>query len=540
MNKRILYLSDFEVISYEVSRITRTLSQIQYFPNTPEGHQQFINYLQQDIHTPLYYLVDTIQEEYQVISLPHVTGGDRQRLFQHRMKRTFEYTSYTYAVVQGRESQGRGDDRVLFTALSNPELLQPWLSLIQKYKIPLVGIYSAVLLTQQFLKYLPESSHILLVTCAVQTQSQNLQGIRQTFFAKQQLQLSRFVPLKPSQQHESTVVILEQIVKMQRYLDSARFVPLNTPLSIVILTPSYLYENLQQTVKSSRNDLNISLIDCSDLLEHLGLHLENDTFWLQTTLAQQLLYGWHKNNYAKPIDKQYFFYRRLRQVLYALSAGFLLAAISYGSWEFYQSFSIRQQGYEITQKITEREKQIAQLREKQMNLPLKIEYIRSIVDAGNYLVAHHRLPQPSWIKLSEVLAQHPQLKIDRLIWNSNSNERQVADAAVRAKSLPETRSKSIEIKDKSETKLEIIETIRVVGEIYPFDGNFKSALLRFKRFTNELRKQPLFSEIKEVEIPYDPLALQGQIGGMQENASNRVKNASFTIDILIKHAYDKK
>jgi len=475
-----------------------------------------------------------------VISLPHVTGGDRQRLFQHRMKRTFEYTSYTYAVVQGRESQGRGDDRVLFTALSNPELLQPWLSLIQKYKIPLVGIYSAVLLTQQFLKYLPESSHILLVTCVVQTQSQNLQGIRQTFFAKQQLQLSRFVPLKPSQQHEYTTVILEQIVKMQRYLDSARFVPLNTPLSIVILTPSYLYENMQQVVKNTRNDFNITLIDCSDLLEHLGLRLENDTFWLQTTLAQQLFYGWHKNHYAKPIDKQYFFYRRLRQVIYALSAGFLLAAISYSSWEFYQSFSMRQMGYEITHKITEREKQIAQLREKQMNLPLKIEYIRSIVDAGNHIVAHHLLPQPSLVKLSEVLAQHPQLKIHRLIWNSNSNERLAADTAVRAKSLPENRGKPIEIKDKSGVKPEIIEMIRVVGEIYPFDGNFKAALLRFKRFTNELRKQPLFSEIKEVDIPYDPLALQGQIGGMQENAPNRVKNASFTIDILIKHAYDKK
>jgi len=175
-----------------------------------------------------------------------------------------------------------------------------------------------------------------------------------------------------------------------------------------------------------------------------------------------------------------------------------------------------------------------------MNLPLKIEYIRSIVDAGNHIVAHHLLPQPSWVKLSEVLAQHPQLKIHRLIWNGNSNERLVADAAVRAKSLPETRGKPIEIKDKSGVKPEIIEMIRVVGEIYPFDGNFKAALLRFKRFTNELRKQPLFSEIKEVEIPYDPLALQGQIGGMQENAPNRVKNASFTIDILIKHAYDKK
>ncbi|MEZ5673077.1 MAG: hypothetical protein R3E08_12165, partial [Thiotrichaceae bacterium] len=107
MNKRILYLSDFEVISYEISNTTHTISQIQHFSNTPDGHQLFIQYLQEDIQTPIYYLVDTIQEEYQVMLLPHVTGSDRQKLFQHRMKRTFEYTSYTYATVQGREAQGR-------------------------------------------------------------------------------------------------------------------------------------------------------------------------------------------------------------------------------------------------------------------------------------------------------------------------------------------------------------------------------------------------------------------------------------------------
>ena len=70
MNKRILYLSDFEVISYEISSSTRTITQLQHFHNTAEGHQTFIEYLQSDIQTPLYCLVDTIQEEFQVVSRP--------------------------------------------------------------------------------------------------------------------------------------------------------------------------------------------------------------------------------------------------------------------------------------------------------------------------------------------------------------------------------------------------------------------------------------------------------------------------------------
>lgn len=530
MNKRILYLSDFEVISYEISSSTRTITQLQHFHNTAEGHQTFIEYLQSDIQTPLYCLVDTIQEEFQVVSLPHVTGNDRQKLFQHRMKRTFEYTSYTYAEVQGRESLGRGDDRVLFSALSNPELLQPWLTLIQRHKVPLVGICSAVLLSQQILKYLPESSHLLLVTCTIQTQSQHLQGIRQTFFAKQQLQLSRFVPLKPSQANEYEAVIVEQIIKMQRYLDSARLVPLNTPLSVIILAPSNLHDNLQHIIKNSRNDLNIALINCSDLLEHLGLRLDNNLFWWQATLGQQLLYGWQKNHYAKQIDKQYFFYKRLRQLLYVLSGTFFSISVSYGAWEFYQSFELRQQADELSKKIAEREQQITQLREKQLNLPLKIEYIRSIVDAGNYLVTRHFSPRKAWIALSVVLAQHSQLKINRLTWNSETLESPPIET------LP---TKPLNNKKKLPEKIEPVEqaaeVLRIYGEIYPFDGNFKSALSKFRQFINELRKQSVFSEIKEVDIPYDPLALQGQIGGTPDAAKPDVKNASFTIDILIKH-----
>lgn len=530
MNKRILYLSDFEVMSYEISSSTRTIEQLQHFPNTAEGHESFIQYLQLDTHTPLYCLVDTIQEEFQVVSLPHVTGSDRQKLFQHRMKRTFEYTSYTYAEVHGREALGRGDDRVLFMALSNPELLQPWLSLIQRYKVPLVGIYSAVLLSQHILKYLPESSHLLLVTCAVQTKTQHLQGIRQTFFAKQQLQLSRFVPLKPSQANEYETVIIEQIVKMQRYLDSARLVPLNTPLSVIILAPANLHDNLQHIIKNSRNDLNIALIDCGDLLEHLGLRLENDLFWLQATLAQQLLHGWHKNHYAKAIDKQYFFYKRLRQLLYALSGTFLLITLGYGGWEFYQSFELRQEAKVLNQKIAEYEQQITQLREKQLNLPLKIEYIRSIVDAGNYVAARHFSPQNTWFALSAVLIQHPQLKINRLVWNSDIAEQRPTEP--NTQKLLDNHKKPLE---KTVPVGQVTESVRIYGEIYPFDGNFKLALLRFRQFINSLRKQSLFSEVKEVDIPYDPLALQGQIGGAPDATKTDIKNATFTIDIFVKH-----
>ena len=179
MKKHILYQSDYELHAFFVKGLK--IKEVQRFQTLNEFKENFTQYLSRNPKTPIYWLVDTTQEAYQTTLLPHVFGKDRRELMAYKMRRLFEKSDYTYGIVQGRETQGRKDDRVLFMALNDPNFLEPWLSLITRQKIPLAGIYSLPLLSQHLLKHLPQAPYTLLVTDT--PHSENTAGLRQTFLS---------------------------------------------------------------------------------------------------------------------------------------------------------------------------------------------------------------------------------------------------------------------------------------------------------------------------------------------------------------------
>ena len=64
--------------------------------------------------------------------MPHVGARDREAILERKLTQIFRNVPYRHAQLQGRETEGRRDDRVLYTAVTNPEVLRPWLE-IQPY-----------------------------------------------------------------------------------------------------------------------------------------------------------------------------------------------------------------------------------------------------------------------------------------------------------------------------------------------------------------------------------------------------------------------
>ncbi len=81
-------------------------------------------------------------------------------LLDRKLNQMFRGTPFRHAVVLDRESAGRRDDRVLYTSITNPELLTPWLDLLDAARAPLVGIYSAPLLSARLLKPLGQPQNM--------------------------------------------------------------------------------------------------------------------------------------------------------------------------------------------------------------------------------------------------------------------------------------------------------------------------------------------------------------------------------------------
>ena len=123
--------------------------------------------------------------------------------------------------IQGREKEGRRDDKILYLALTNPGLLRPWLDPIRRRKVPLAGIYSLSLLSASLLPYVvtKPGNNALLVSL------QGASNLRQSFFIGRDLKVSRRAHLPMMEGHQSVEAIVNEVEKLRRYLMSLRLLP---------------------------------------------------------------------------------------------------------------------------------------------------------------------------------------------------------------------------------------------------------------------------------------------------------------------------
>lgn len=476
MLKSVLYLSNTNA---QLFSITKGKIEIETFQNTEKGETDLIRSL--NLKKPLFLLVDTAYEDYQSITMPHVSARDHRKLIKHKMKKLFDNNTYTHSVIQGREQKGRRDDNVLLMALNNPDILQPWLNLLVSYKTPFTGIYSLPLLSELLFKSLPKNPATLLIT-------HNNDSLRQSFFVNQKLQFSRLVSFDADL--AKSKFLTQQINNIKHYLISVLEFNIHS-LSIIILTDSSLLNTLHQEV-NAEDSQSLYILDINDLAKKLGLY--NNNIQLEHLIAYQL--ARHRtiiaNHYATAREMRYFSYRQLRIRSYLSSVLLALVAII-TSVIYLQNAAIQKQEInKLAEKTLNRRNELIQLAKTTPNLPYDIEIIRQAVDTGWSLKQQQKLPHQAWEKLSHVLNRNPKILLENLEWINNPPE----------------------------------ELIRLNGKISRFKGNYPRALKRFNRFIKHLRKQ--YWDVNIITYPYPNDILQGQIG----IKTDKIRQALFVIEII--------
>ncbi|OQW95052.1 MAG: hypothetical protein BWK79_03700, partial [Beggiatoa sp. IS2] len=538
---RILHLSDYEAFEYLASgkNIVEVQRLLLHDSHLDNALAEFEHSLQYNPRLPTILMVDTLQEEYQRGLIPHVMGRDRQQLIDHKMRRLFEHTAFNHATFQGREIGGRGDDRVLFTALNNPTFVQPWLELLTRYKISLLGLYSLPLLSQQLLKYLPRAPYTLLIAPTPPINAHTIQGIRQTFFAQQQLQFSRLLPLTTAQNYIDYIMI--QINQVQSYLSNSRILPANTTLLVVILASAELvYEFDDFLDKQKPNNMNIETIDILEFSNYLGLKMPENQIYLHTLTAYELVRAPVKNHYARKIDLRYAVYRQVRRGIYLTSLLILLSSITVSTFYFIGGFQEQKTVEGILSRVAVQESQLRELQAERPHLPIGIEYIRDIANIGRYLKAQHVSPQISWLNLSHVLAKCQNLTLERLEWGVAGSTTEFAGLFTQISTVnlaDENRELTPDNVINQTTTLpeNFIEGLRLSGKVEHSQGDYLGAELSVKHCVEVL--QPQFPKVKLLLSPLSKVPkeiLQELLGGSDSTA--KMTEAQFIIEILIEHA----
>lgn len=495
------------------------------FDVSADGQKYFDRYLKETGRMATWFLIDLVEEEYRQDTIPHVFGGDRKAVIDRKKMRLFRETPYFYADIQDREVDGRKDDRVLFMGLTNPDLITPWMKLLLENRVPVAGIYSVPQLTKLLIKYIPEpAEHMLVVSL------QSISGLRQTFFLKQQLKISRLVDMPRFGTQPYAPIIAEEVEIIRRYLNSMRLIDADKPLHIYYIADQKLLGEIRKLTTQIPSIENY-YIDASTFGEQ-----KNNIRGITTPFSDQL-FNSHLlklkpgNFYALPEETRYYQMLKASRFMYAASVCMVLGGMVWGGMNFMNAIVNKKQA-EIASKKSEfysARYQLAQ--EKLPDTPVSPADLQLVVNIADTLNKHKTDPLDVLKVISRGLDQYPQIQVDDIeLAPSADPNRKISDVD---KGGPGQGVVGVSTIGAVDTGYQYYQIAAMKGHISPFDGNYREALDMINRFADSLREIQSVYDVSIVTLPLDvssSASLQGA-----SNTAPGTANFSVRLVLGIRH-----
>ena len=483
------------------------------FPAGAEGQGHFARYLRETAKAPFFALVDVFEEEYKHETIPHVFGADRAAIVERKAKRLFRDSPYYFHQLTGREKEGRRDDRILLTAVSKPEVIRPWIGLLEEAKTPLAGIGSLPLFSETILKQVEREPgpHRLIVSM------QSISGLRQTYFHNGRFRLSRLAQL-PRGGAADALWIKDEVEKIRRYLNSLRLLAAEESLQVYFLLAGELSLALQQEYPSPREQgaLKCVFCDLNDLLRAAGGKRRLETPFSDRYFIHRLLQAGPVNCYASAADRRYYFMRRLRRGMKAGSVALSLAGAVWGAVNFGDGLAYRQGGRAAQQEADIYASRYHLARQSLPRTPVAAADLKIAVDLIAELKARKTTPLGMIQALSDGLRAFPAIKLRKLNWTA------AAPAATPA----------------SEQDFDSYQTAILHGAITPFSGDYRAAIDLIDSFAETLRGRDNIHTVQILSLPLDVSPDSSLHGDAQDHARGRGGEADFSMRIVLGVKHD--
>lgn len=498
------------------------------FDANAQGREYFARYLRESPNHPLHILVDVFEEEFRVDTVPHVFGGDRDAIIGRKKSRLFRDTPYFQYSVQGREAEGRRDDKVLMSAITNPAVLDPWLQLLDDNKVPVAGIISVPLLSAALLRLLPDAAdNVLLISL------QSISGLRQTFIQKGQFRISRLVQMPRYGTEPYGPHIRDEVEKIRRYLNSLRLASPEDPIDIYFLFTGELLEEVRVAYRDS-SLIRYHAVDLNELLQRSGSARRVAAPFSDQLLVHQLLRQRPANAYASPKHGRYAGMRSLRHGLVAASCVLLTSGMAWGGLDFMAAMDFKQRSDAAIRKTQFYSARYEMARERLPKTPVESGDIQLAVELVDTLQRNKTSPREMLQLLGARLQQHPQVQLDAVEWGASTNpdaelegtggDNPVENPAPQAGLEPAAQQPAYRF----------YQIALVKGRLAPFDGDFRKAIATIGALADALRAAPGVHNVQVISLPLDI----SSSANLQGSAESRQAEAVFTLKIVLGIGHD--
>ena len=461
-----------------------------YFSNDANGRENFSAFLKQNRH-PTYLLVDVIEEDFRLETIPHLTGSARRDLLARKFEQFYRGTAFRQALLLQRQAEGRRDDEMLFSALTNPQRISPWLDTLLSNHIPLVGIYSLPNISSPILKGIP-SDHVLLLSWEKDA------GLRQTYFNNKRLHFSRLIPISENSTFSEAVAL--ETPRTQQYLKSLSLPPPGETLDVYIICDANDKLALQSSLEGD-SELRYTYLD----IQELGKRFKAKNDYANSDATPLLLHLLASkppaSHYANSEHTHFHMLWQLRLILFGLAAATALFSVLLSGAEFWQGRDYVAQTEPLNMQTEHVKEQTQQIQRGFANTTVPAADMKTAVLLARKLNQYTQPPEEILNGLTLVLDKFTQIKVNTLAWQTSS-----ADAAPSAYPA---------------------QVITFEGSLADFGSDYRKALNYLDRFQQALTLQGY--TVTTVKAPLD-ISSKGSISGdAQKNDGNP---AQFTLKII--------
>ncbi|HUW28016.1 MAG TPA: hypothetical protein VMV97_05340 [Sulfuriferula sp.] len=474
------------------------------------GRRAFAAVLHAFKNSPVSVMVDGVDEDYRLETLPHVLGNARREMLERRLRQISRNALFSAAWPQGRESTERRDDRYLFIILSNHDAVRPWLDLLHQHSVHLAELTVLPAISHVLLQRIrPTEPHVLLV-------SEHSGGLRLSYFERGNLRFSRLTA--PESMAEGNAPdIASEINKTDLYLNSQRLMPRDAQLAVYILDPENIYAGLCREISGENKNLACRAVGSAALAKLVGvdeplLHRTADVAHLamlgRSRAAVNLAPAAYTRGYVQLV---------LRHQLYTGAFAVLVTALIISGYLFSRQHDLEQQRLVTQDRIRQQASLYRAVQQTLPQAPTSPQNLKRVVETARALYA---APQPisDFARVSQALETVPDIAVLRLHWI----DRDAADTAAATYSAA------------NKNPGPALRALYFDGEVTPFQGDYKTALASIERFAATLRNDPGVAEVRVLTLPIntDPSATLDEV----QRTGNSVPSARFKLKLLMRPA----
>lgn len=381
------------------------------YTQSPADLMRFENLLHKEPQVPFIIVMDCIEEDFRLETFAHVTGADRVKMLDRKLSFAFRSTPYKIARVVGREKDGRKDDRVLLTALTKPELVDPWITRILKEKLAILSLTSAAYMMELLAAslQLKAKPHVLLVNIEAGT------GMRQTYLQKGRVIFSRLTPITERNQDDLQGMLQQQSVQTRKYLERIKQIPYDTLLPVHVL--SYQQLNFDAADAPTADLLSFQVSQIESLVPDGSLLLGDLTPGPLSVSLVQAMRGKGLNNvYAQPVQRRFHLLNNMTKAMYASAAVILLSVGVFVAPTISETLSLWEQEADTQQRTEPLMQQYEQLRASFPETPIESSTMALLVETHDRLLSQAHDPKEMLQAIGSVLLTIPRIKLGEIEW----------------------------------------------------------------------------------------------------------------------------